>query len=158
MVSVISSSYQEWNRSYGRTFWVGFEKTEDSTSQLWAFSCGWGKTVRVISGATSFSAHMQTPAYLRLYSGCAHLFILMINKCAHPEIWTAPMNIDIYSPACCWQLTLITEKDSCTFDTLPFPDRDGLLFSFECRVFQVFSPLLLMDTGKWSPHAFYNNS
>lgn len=51
-------------------------KKQDRTPQFWALSCSWGKTIRVISGATSFSVHMQTLTYLELYSGCAYIRIL----------------------------------------------------------------------------------
>lgn len=58
--------------------------SENRAPQFWALSCIWAKTIRVISGMTSFSVHVQTLAYLELYSGCLHT----LN-----EIWTAPMNI-----------------------------------------------------------------
>lgn len=87
MVSMISSSCQEQNRRQGRTFWAGFQKTEGRTSQFWAFRCSWGKTTRAISGAASFSVHMQILAYLKLYSGCASILILMRYD-QHPWILT----------------------------------------------------------------------
>lgn len=145
MVSMISSSCQEEKRSYGSTFWVCSQKTQDRTPQFWALSCSWGKTIRVISGATSFSVHMQTLTYLELYSGCAYILILM--RCEQQPWILTHLHVTDNLPW--WQARTLELL-------IPYPSQTetDFFFSFECRISQAFFQLLLLGTGKWSPHAF----